>query len=65
MEEATKAEAFKHTSIFRPGLLERGGEKRAVEKLAGKAWVHVCGNGWSLEARQGWGLEGLWDCVLI
>ncbi|XP_031558214.1 oxidoreductase HTATIP2-like [Actinia tenebrosa] len=37
VEEALKNLKFKFTSIYRPGLLDRGSKKRFVEKLAG--WV--------------------------
>eukprot|EP01112_Ceratiomyxa_fruticulosa_P007065 TRINITY_DN1820_c0_g1_i1.p1 TRINITY_DN1820_c0_g1~~TRINITY_DN1820_c0_g1_i1.p1 ORF type:complete len:265 (+),score=49.33 TRINITY_DN1820_c0_g1_i1:192-986(+) len=33
-EEEIKSLGFKHTSIYRPGLLDRGEKSRAVEKLA-------------------------------
>ena len=35
LEEAVRNEHFEFMSIFRPGLLERGGAKRFVEKVAG------------------------------
>ena len=36
VEEALKEIHFSKTSIFRPGLLERGDKKRFVEKVYGK-----------------------------
>ena len=41
IEESSKEEAFEYTSIFRPGLLDRGGDKRTVEKIAGEGSVAV------------------------
>ncbi len=36
MEVSIRDERFEYTSIFRPGLLDRGGDKRWIEKVSGK-----------------------------
>ena len=54
MEESAKEEAFEYTSIFRPGLLDRGADKRFGEKLTGEdcscnLFTGIAGNVWVAE----------------
>ena len=42
MEVSAQEEQFEYTSIFRPGLLDRGeGNRRLVEKISCKIYIYI------------------------